>query len=97
MEGVQFEDNNIDTYMKKHITRKPSIATFLVSKGIASNEAQANVMLLVVAVIFLGLSAFLFTSSTKQANTEPQFQIPDELLNRLPQNMKDSIKKSDNK
>lgn len=96
MEGVQFEDNNIDIYMKQHIAKKPTIATFLVKKGIASNEAQANVMLLVVAVIFLALSAFLFTASAKRGNITPTYQISNELLNRLPQNMKDSIKKSNN-
>lgn len=97
MEGVQFEDNNIDTYMKHHVVKKPTIATFLVKKGIASNEAQANVMLLVIAVLFLAISAFLFTASTKKADTTPTYEISNELLNRMPENVRESIKKSNNK
>lgn len=62
MSTVQFEDSN---YQAKNYSNNSNrgMANWLIQKGWVKNEAAAEIFLLTVAIIFLGISIFLYTSS----------------------------------
>ncbi len=75
MSTVQFEDSN---YQAKNYSNNSNrgMANWLIQKGWVKNEAAAEIFLLVVAIIFLGVSIFLYTSS----NNTPEPYIDDVTL-----------------
>ncbi len=72
MSNIQFEDSN---YRAPNYSSSSGrgMANWLIQKGLVKNEAAAEIFLLVVALIFLGISIFLYTSS----NNTPESYIDD--------------------
>jgi hypothetical protein len=94
MEGVEFEQDNIDFTMKRNIKEPATFSTFLVKKGIAANEGQANVILLILGLVLLTISVFLVMSSLKSPSDEVEYQISEQVSRRLPTSASQTNKRS---
>lgn len=94
MEQVQFEEENINfNYNMQQKKQGFSFPGFLLKKGIAKNEKQANVILLVLAILFLFISMLLIKKSVggiKQSSVN--LEISKEVFDRLPTKVQEVIK-----
>lgn len=93
MEGVEFEQDQFNyryNNLMMERVKKNSLADWLVKKGIVSSERQANAMLLVLAVVALLISIFLFSRSFKGV-PEAVIDLPPQIMNRLPENIQKSL------
>lgn len=70
--GVEFNEENIPISVRRSQQAPSGLVHFLVSKGIARDESQANVMLVVVLVICLvGIGYVMLSSGSSGPLPEP--------------------------
>lgn len=93
MSEVEFEQDNINyNYNMQKRVQSSSFANFLLKKGIAKNEKQANVIMLSIGIIFLLISIILITNSLRSGDTlSAGIEITDTALDRLPVQIQEAI------
>lgn len=96
MNGVEFEQDNINyNYNMQQRVKSSSFANFLLKKGIAKNERQANAIMLSIGIIFLLISIVLIANSLKKSDTiSADISITDTVLDRLPVRIQQAIIKN---
>lgn len=80
MTGVEFNENFNNNY--KYISKPRGFSKFLIDKEIVKDQNTAEYLLIIVSIIFLGISIYLFTNlndSPKQVE-QRQMDINDEVI-----------------
>lgn len=95
MTDVQFEEEkfNYNYYTMRQQENKFTLTGFLIKKGIAQNEKQANVMLLVCSITLLCISFFLLLSRSRNNLDTVSYDIPDEIVISFPADIQEAIYK----
>ena len=94
MSGVQFDEGRIynqnlnNNSMSKH---ESGLSGWLVKHHLAKNLKHANIILLILALIFLGFSINIFMRLYKTQNSTPRIEISEETLKSLPDEIRQKI------
>jgi hypothetical protein len=92
MSDVQFEEEfNYYNYNNMQKNSQSKLLAFLLNKGIAKNEKQANAILIIATACMILISAFLFIKSINGSNSVATFELSEDVINRLPQKVQDAI------
>ncbi|MFA6297334.1 MAG: hypothetical protein WC629_02110 [Candidatus Paceibacterota bacterium] len=100
---LEFEE---EQYKSRDILNKgktPKMVSFLIKKGIVKDEKQANVFLVIISIIFLLVSIFIFAyfvfgirnPFAKQPSPAEQFKnLPPEVRDSLPPEIKAQLEQN---
>ncbi len=93
MEGVEFEQDkeNYNFIRATRVETGSSFTRFLLRKGLARDERQANAVLLICASIFIIITIILLIISRKSDLDNVIYDLPDNVIINLPEKAQNMI------
>lgn len=67
MSSVEFNEEVVGNHLQRP-QKRSGTANFLLRHGLAPNEMSANVILLIAAMVFIGLSVFIYNYTNNKIN-----------------------------
>lgn len=93
MEGIEFEQDkeNYNFIRATRVQTGSSFARFLIKKGLAKDEKQANLILLICASLFIIITIILLIISRKSDLDNVIYDLPDDVIINLPEKAQNMI------
>ena len=94
--SVEFPEEKFDAGGNDYVVKKtPTMVKWVMKTGIAKDEKQANIILIVIAILFLALSLYIFanTGSNQKGTAGALYieDIPEEELKDIPPEILETI------